>query len=93
MTEATTGIVAVAMRHTGRVVNLVTLTVVLAVGVVFVFADEETDVQLISLVTLVPAVDVLHDRLDDRARAPLAQRRGAGRPPSSRPARRGASRR
>ena len=51
MTEATTGIVAVAMRHTGRVVNLVTLAVVLAVGVVFVFADEGTDVQLISLIT------------------------------------------
>ena len=50
MTEATTGIVAVATRRTGRVVNLVTLTVVLAVGVVFVFADEETDVQIISLV-------------------------------------------
>ena len=51
MTEATTGIVAVAMRHTGRVVNLVTLAVVLAVGVVFVFADEGTDVQIISLIT------------------------------------------
>jgi len=51
MTEATTGIVAVAMRHTGRVVNLVTLAVVLAAGVVFVFADEGTDLQLISLIT------------------------------------------
>ena len=50
MTEARTGIVAVATRRTGRIVNLVTLTVVLVVGVVFVFADEETDVQIISLV-------------------------------------------
>ena len=50
MTESTPGIVAVAMRRTGRVVNLVTLAVVLAVGVVFVFADEGTDVQLVSLI-------------------------------------------
>ena len=50
MTEARTGIVAVAMRRTGRVVNLVTLAVVLVAGLVFVFADEETDVQIISLV-------------------------------------------
>lgn len=51
MTEATTGIVAVATRRTGRIVNLVTLTVVLVVGVVFVFADEGTDVQMISLIS------------------------------------------
>jgi uncharacterized membrane protein len=51
MPEATTGIVAVATRRTGRIVNLVTLTAVLAVGVVFVFADEGTDAQIISLIT------------------------------------------
>ncbi|RZS64506.1 uncharacterized protein DUF1345 [Agromyces ramosus] len=51
MTEVTTGIVAVATRRTGRIVNLVTLTVVLVVGVVFVFADEGTDVQMISLIS------------------------------------------
>jgi uncharacterized membrane protein len=51
MTDATGGRVTAAALRTGRVVNLVALMVIVAVGLVFVFADEESDVQIGALAT------------------------------------------
>ena len=49
MTEATASRAIVATRNAGRVLNLVALAIVLVVGVAFVFADQSTDFQIISL--------------------------------------------
>ena len=49
MTDATVSRVVVATRGVGRVLNLVALGIVLIVGVTFVFADQGTDFQIISL--------------------------------------------
>ena len=49
MSEATASRVVVATRSAGRVLNLVALGIVLVVGVAFVFADQGTDFQIISL--------------------------------------------
>ena len=49
MTEATTSRLVTATQRTGRVVNLVALMIVLAFGVAFIFADENTEWQLTSL--------------------------------------------
>ena len=49
MTEATTSRLVIATQRTGRVVNLVALMIVLAFGVAFIFADENTEWQLTSL--------------------------------------------
>jgi uncharacterized membrane protein len=51
MTDATSGRVAAAALRTGRIVNLVALLVIVAVGLLFVFADEESDVQIGALAT------------------------------------------
>jgi hypothetical protein len=49
MTDATASRGAAATQLTWRIVNLVALTVVLALGLVFIFADEETEFQINSL--------------------------------------------
>ncbi len=49
MTDATASRGAKAMHVTGRILNLVALTVVLAIGVAFIFSDEGTEFQLNSL--------------------------------------------
>ena len=49
MSEATASRVIVATRSAGRLLNLVALGIVLVVGVAFVFADQGTDFQIISL--------------------------------------------
>ena len=49
MTEATTSRLVAATQRTGRVVNLVALLSVLAFGVAFIFADENTEWQLTTL--------------------------------------------
>ena len=49
MTEATTSRLVTATQRTGRVVNLVALMIVLAFGVAFIFADENTEWQLTTL--------------------------------------------
>lgn len=49
MSEATASRVVVATRSAGRVLNLVALGIVLIVGMAFVFADQGTDFQIISL--------------------------------------------
>jgi uncharacterized membrane protein len=51
MTDATGRRVAAAALRTGRIVNLVALLLIVAVGLVFVFADEESDVQIGALAT------------------------------------------
>jgi uncharacterized membrane protein len=51
MTDAAGGRVATVALRTGRIVNLVALLVIVAVGLVFVFADEESDVQIGALAT------------------------------------------
>ena len=49
MTDATTSRVAAATQLTWRIVNLVVLAVVLALGLGFIFADEDTEFQINSL--------------------------------------------
>jgi uncharacterized membrane protein len=49
MTEATASRAVVATLGAGRVLNLVALGLVLIVGVAFVFADQHTDFQILSL--------------------------------------------
>ena len=51
MTDVTGGRVATVALRTGRIVNLVALLAIVAVGLVFVFADEESDVQIGALAT------------------------------------------
>ena len=51
MTDVAGGRVSAAALRTGRIVNLVALMVIVAVGLLFVFADEESDVQIGALAT------------------------------------------